>query len=344
MTSIAQYAVRGPHAVGVTSLSLRDAQNPEREIPTSVWYPADRASWEQSPEAHHPIGAPHAARQDPAPAAPSRPCPLVAFSHGNSGFAHQSTFLMTHLASWGLVVAAPDHTGNTFFEMLGIEDEDERVRVHKEARSNRPRDLGRAIEAVLGGGAWPEVSPDRIGVAGHSYGGWTAFKMPRGDPRVRAVCGLAPASEPFVGKKAFEPGELPLPGDVASLVVSALDDVLVDLDISIRPFFERLAEPRALVGIRNADHFHFCDHLELIHGLHEKNRRRPKQTRQPRPYADLLPEERMHRLVAAVVTGFFAERLGDVPRTPDLSHQALASVDAELERLDTPTASEALAG
>ena len=84
-----------------------------------------------------------------------------------------------------MVVTAPHHTGNTFFEMLSIEDEDERIRVHKEARSNRPRDLCTAIDAVLSGGPWPEASPERIGVAGHSYGGWTALKMPRRDSRVK---------------------------------------------------------------------------------------------------------------------------------------------------------------
>lgn len=344
MLPIAEYASRGPHPVGVTSRALPDDERAGREIPTYVWYPADRAAWDTSPDAEHPIGAPHAARSDAAPAATPGPCPLVAFSHGNSGFARQSTFLTTHLASWGMVVAAPDHTGNTFFEMLAIETEDERIRVHREARANRPRDLGATIDAVLAGGPWPETSPARIGVVGHSYGGWTALKMPRRDPRVRALCGLAPASEPFVGRKAFEPGELPFAGDVSSLIVSALEDVLVDVDTSIRPLFERLAEPRALVGVRNADHFHFCDHLELIHGLHEKNGRRPKQTRDTRPYADLLPEARVHRLLAGLVTAFFEAALGSEAELPDLSPESLASLDPELTRLDSPSRARAAAG
>ena len=65
------------------------------------------------------------------------PHPLIVFSHGNSGFRRQSTFLTTHLASRGFVVAAPDHTGNTLFEMVRIQNEDERKRVHLEARDNR---------------------------------------------------------------------------------------------------------------------------------------------------------------------------------------------------------------
>lgn len=341
MLPITHYAARGPYAVGVCRVALPDQENPGREIPTYIWYPADGEAWERSPEAEHPIGAPHAARKDVSPAAPAGPCPLVAFSHGNSGFACQSTFLTTHLASWGVVVTAPDHTGNTLFEMMGIEDEDERIRVHKQARSNRPRDLGAAIDAVLAGGPWPETSTERIGVAGHSYGGWTAFKMPRRDSRVRAVCGLAPASEPFVGGKAFDPGELPFAGDVSSLIVSALDDVLIDIDTSVWPLFDRLAEPCALVGVHNADHFHFCDHLELIHGLHEKGARRPKQTRDTQPYAKLLPEARAHEIIAALVTGFFAATLGDDASLPDLSPETLASLDPELDRLDAAQHSKA---
>lgn len=340
MLPLLEYAARGPYPVGLRSVRLKDAENPAREIPTCIWYPADAADRKGSPEAPHPIGARHAARQDAPPARLSDPCPLVAFSHGNSGFACQSTFLTTHLASWGNVVTAPDHTGNTFFEMLGIEDEDERIRIHKRARIDRPRDLANSIDAVLAGGPWPAAGTERIGVAGHSFGGWTAFKMPARDPRVRAVCGLAPASESFVGGKAFAPGELPLDPGVSSLIVSALEDVLVDIDTSVWPLFERLDEPRALVGVHRADHFHFCDHLELLHGLHEKAGRRPKQTRDTSPYADLLPEDRTHRLVAALVTGFFAAALAEDGSLPDLSPDPLALLDPELERLDVPDASK----
>jgi predicted dienelactone hydrolase len=332
MATLVDYAGRGPHPVGVTTLELRDPANPSRVIPTDVWYPADPAGWDASAEADHPIGAPHAARADAAPARPGGACPLVAFSHGNSGFRRQSTFLTTHLASWGMVVTAPDHTGNTFFEMLEVASEDERIRIHKDARRNRPADLRAAIDAVVAGGAWPQVDASRVAAVGHSYGGWTALKMPRRDPRIRAVCGLAPASEPFVGRKAFDPDELPLA--CPSLIFPALDDVLVDLETSVRPLFERL-ERSLLVGLRNADHFHFCDHLALIHGLHEKNSPRPKQTRPTRPYAELLDEARSHRAIRGVVTAFVAAALADAPHDgEELSRQALYALDPEIARLD----------
>ncbi len=43
---------------------------------------------------------------------------------------------------------------------------------------------------------------------------------------------------------------------------------------------------------------------------------------------------RVHRLVAALVTGFFAATLGDEAGLPDLSSETLASLDTELDRLD----------
>lgn len=322
-------AARGPHPVGVATVELPDPEVPGRTLVTDVWYPA---SAPRGVAAEHPFGRPHDASPD-APPVSSDPLPLVAFSHGNSGLRRQSTFLTTHLASWGVVVVAPDHAGNTFFEMLSITTEDERQRVHFEARRNRPRDLDTAIDAVLSGGPWPAVDPERIGAMGHSYGGWTALKMPaRG--RVRAVCGLAPASEPFVGRKAFAADELPFTGAVPVLIVAGLDDVLVDLETSVLPLYARMAEPRALMGLRDADHFHFCDGIELLHGMHERTDR-PKQPRPARPFAELLDEARTHRSLSALVARFFLSALhpGSAAGSHPLAGEPLESLDPALVRM-----------
>lgn len=325
MTALLSFAERGPHAVGVRTLELADPHNPGRTLATDVWYPAAAGSAGQTAEAEHPFGRPHAAHPDALPS--TERFPLVGFSHGNSGLRRQSTFLTTHLASWGFVVVAPDHSGNTFFEMLEL-DEDARRKVHFDARRNRPLDLQTALAAVeAGGSALPAVDAERIGVAGHSYGGWTAFKLPAQDARVRAVLGLAPASEPFVGRKAFAPGELPLPSGVASLVVAAQEDVLVDLATSVQPLFERLAAPTRLLAIERADHYHFCDGVALLHGAHAQNPR-PNQPRPTKPAAELLPEPRMHRAVRAVATAFFAGALsGDDDPLRSLTQASVAELD-----------------
>lgn len=41
--------------------------------------------------------------------APGEKFPVVIFSHGDAGFRKESTFLTTRLASWGMIVAAPEH-------------------------------------------------------------------------------------------------------------------------------------------------------------------------------------------------------------------------------------------
>lgn len=322
---------RGPHAVGLVSIAIPGPE--DRELPLDVWYPSDPDDARTRPAAPHTLGQPHDAVLGPRARAGAHP--LLLFSHGNSGLKQQSTFLTTHLASWGFVVAAPDHTGNTFAEMFGLADEQARVEIHRRARRTRPGDLVASLEAVAAGGPWGRVDPGRVGALGHSFGGWTALKMPRADARIRAVCALAPASEPFVGRRAFAPGELPLERDVPALVVAGLDDVLVEWEGSVLPLFERLGEPRALVGVDRADHFHFCDGVEPLHGMHQATVR-PRQTRPTRPYAELLPQTAIHRILCALVTHFAARSLGpEGAPLAGLEAEALQQLDPHCRRFDT---------
>lgn len=307
-------ARRGPFAVGVQHTTIVAGDDPQRRLPTEIWYPARRAGTASDPpaEAPHPLGLSH--RATPALRGIDAACPLIAFSHGNSGYRQQSTFLTTHLASWGAVVIAPDHVGNTFAEMLALPDEEARLAVHREARDRRPGDLRDSLGSLLDGAApgelstLPPVDPERIGVLGHSFGGWTALKLPALESRARAVCGLAPVSEPFVGRHAFGPEELPLPDGVRSLVLAARDDVLVDLDRSIRPLFDRLGPQATLEVVDDADHFHFCDGIEMLHSMHENNPREG-QHRPTRPLHELRGEAEMHTLVNERVARFFAESI-----------------------------------
>ena len=303
---------RGPHPVGVIQTEIpspTDPLDPERRLPCEIWYPGAAGEIPRN-DASHPLGLAHEATLGLVPLADRRP--LIAFSHGNSGLRQQSTFLMTHLASWGFVVAAPDHLGNTFAEMLELSDDEARREVHLRARVQRPSDLAAVIRAIVDEGhepmALPPVSKEAIGALGHSYGGWTTLKMPARDPRVTSLCCLAPASEPFVGRRAFEDGELPLPESVAGLLIAAQDDVLVDFETSISPLFDRLGPGAKLEILDRADHFHFCDGLELLHKMHE-NTPRAGLPRPPRPLAELRSEGDTHAWLNERVTRFFRETL-----------------------------------
>src|SRR5262245_23650258 len=116
---------RGPSAVGVRTLELRDATREDRPLPLEVWYPAvdahRGADLVAGTQDHYEVvpGFPavpqHAVRDaEPRPGS----YPLVMFSHGFGGHRRQSTFLCTHLASHGYVVAASDHTGNTLLDVM----------------------------------------------------------------------------------------------------------------------------------------------------------------------------------------------------------------------------------
>jgi dienelactone hydrolase len=306
--------------VGVRTLEIESAG---RSLPVDVWYPADarHAGEDVRPGggAAHPFGRPHLAVPDARPAQGS--FPLLAFSHGNSGVRRQSTFLTTWLASRGHVVAAPDHVGNTFFEMLEL-DEPQKKAVHLEMREWRPLDLVGSIDAAL---KLESVDASRIGAFGHSFGGWTALKMPAADPRVRTVCGLAPASEPFVGRKAFAPGELPFRAPV--LLIAGRDDVLVDLETSVEPLYSRLGTDARLLVVDGLDHFHFCDGIALLHQGHLDNPR-DNQLRPTRPLSELQTEERTHALLCALVGGYFEAAFGAEPFAAiDAAHPGVQLVE-----------------
>lgn len=336
MENLLGFAARGPHAVGLRTLELPAPDGGGRVLPTDLWYPA-----QTSPEnegrgsAEHPFHQLHEAWPD-APALPGS-FPLLVFSHGNSGIRQQSTFLTTHLASWGVGVVAPDHTGNTFPEMANLRDEEERKQVHLDARARRPGDALAALDAALSGCfEVAEFDASRVGAMGHSFGGWTTSKLPALDERIRSICGLAPASEAFVGRKAYADGELPFARKIPTLIIAGIDDVLVDLAASVKPFFDRLDPPRALVGVEGADHFHFCDGVELLHRIHIANPR-PNATRPTLPFAQTLQEARVHRLLRAVVTTFFLRNLRDdatADETNWLNPAALRELDTAAIRLD----------
>lgn len=332
--SALEFQARGPHPVGLLTLHTPDPDDAARQLPLDVWYPADAGHAgedlvEPSP-ASHPFAQPHRARPEARPH--GAPCPVIAFSHGNSGLRRQSTFLTTHLASWGFVVVAPDHVGNTFPEMQNL-DPERRVAVHRAARAARPRDLGTAIDALVRHGAeLPPLELNRIGALGHSFGGWTALKMPARDPRFAAVCALAPAAEPFVGRTAFAPGELPLPDGVAALLIAGVEDVLVELEASIFSLYTRLRSPRAVIGLHGADHFHFCDGIPLLHAVHEQTPREGLST-PVRPFHELLDESTAQRVLCDLVTRFFTHALVErdsdpcTPLRTDLARYAGVAVD-----------------
>ncbi len=115
------YEAAGPYAAGVTSLKLPSGADVE------VWYPATRASVVGKTQDIFSISTllppalkslvpadidpeyPTGAYRDVA-ASTAGPFPIVMFSHGYAAYPTMYASLTAHLASWGYVVVAPDHT------------------------------------------------------------------------------------------------------------------------------------------------------------------------------------------------------------------------------------------
>jgi len=60
------------------------------------------------------------------------------------------------------------------------------------------------LDHLLSGAGWDSearVDPTRIGIVGHSFGGWTALAVPEVDERIHAVVALAPGGNSKPGRE-----------------------------------------------------------------------------------------------------------------------------------------------
>lgn len=274
---------RGSRPVGVRSADLTDDAR-DRAVPVEIWYPADGVhAGEDLTEATQdryrvlpnlPAATQEAVR-DAAPGTGERH-PLVVFSHGFGGHRRQTTHLCTHLASHGYVVASMDHTGNTMVDMMPMMLQAQQggappdpAEVLGQFLDHRPRDASFVIDAVLDGRAGDLadlVDADRIGITGHSFGGWTTLQTTGRDPRIRAAMPLAPAggASPLQTGPVQEALDLAWDREVPTLYLVAEHDTLLPLD-GMHGMLERTRGSRSMVVLKNADHMHFCDRIDEIH-------------------------------------------------------------------------------
>lgn len=148
------------------------------------------------------------------------PWPLLIFSHGFGGCARQSAFLMSYLAEAGYIVAAPDHADARLCkDMRALERADFKSWPEKPFRqpeqwtdkteSDRRDDILFTLKSLTEDPQYKGyIDEDRIGLIGHSLGGyavlglagaWPSWK----DSRFKAVLALAPYSAPYVMKNTL---------------------------------------------------------------------------------------------------------------------------------------------
>jgi predicted dienelactone hydrolase len=173
--------------LGSTTRTL--ANGSTRNLEYHVWYPADPAG----PDLAHSLLANFPLRTRVGAEPAKGPHPLIVFSHGAGGAPEGHLFLITHLASHGFVVAAPQHRDCS----LGCGPTGELLR-GQELAMLRPDDVKATLDALLeasdGSVRLLEnmIDPERIGLAGFSFGGYSVLRAMEGDPRIRAAVLLAP--------------------------------------------------------------------------------------------------------------------------------------------------------
>jgi uncharacterized protein (TIGR03437 family) len=142
--------------------------------------------------------------------------PLVIFSHGWSGCGTQSVFLTEELARRGYIVAAPDHADHgCSVDSMGSQDLSEANFAFPfqqfgdpsswtdETGNYRNVDIKTILDWILLNSPWKDrIDPDRIGMAGHSFGGYTAFAKIGGwaswlDGRLKAAIMYSPYIQAF---------------------------------------------------------------------------------------------------------------------------------------------------
>ena len=196
--------------------------------------------------------------------------PLIIFSHHSGGHRRTSSFVCTHLASHGYIVAAMDHSEVAVPALARPQSEtDEQKKARwKAVMDSRLPDVRFLIDHLLHSGAWnSDASIDHgcIGIAGHSFGGGTALATPEVDNRIQAVIAMAPggASKPRPGilpvKLSFTWGR-----NVPVLYLVAENDVPLPL-AGMYELLARTAATKQMVILRRADHLHFIDHIEEEH-------------------------------------------------------------------------------
>ena len=275
----------GPYPVGVTTLLLVDhsrtcpATGGPRPLMTEIWYPATDnaaslpagklmdyfrgvdpqviaglmkmafgADMLEAAKTFHTVSVRDARMRD-------GKFPLLLFSHGNGGMRSQGVFWCEHMASHGYIVAAPDHTGNSGVTILGGELVVFNPELRKPSGEERPKDIRFLIDAFTrmnkgdDSRFYERVDLEHIGVAGHSFGGYTSTRVADTEPRVDAITPWAAV--------ASERENYDVP--VLAVVATEDDTIGAEGNDRIRTYYQDSKGPKYLVEFVNAGHYSFTE-------------------------------------------------------------------------------------
>lgn len=261
----------GPYKVGVRALTLPG----EAKTPVEVWFPAtakavagtktvDYNVADYLPKYLQGLFPPNftgAVYQTDAhrdvPIADGR-FPLVVFTHGFSGFRTQSTFLTTHLASWGFVVAAPELIDNDLTAVIGGSKAPGTSADIAEVRATISL-LAKADDAAKGPFAG-HVDMSHIGAVGHSLGGAVSEGVAAADPRVTTFIGLAGATVGSFGQSSSAATST-VPDKPGMLMVGTRDQVVAPAGMA--KAYAAMKAPKRFVTMQGYGHLAFADICQI---------------------------------------------------------------------------------
>ncbi|MBZ5739681.1 alpha/beta hydrolase family protein [Nocardioides mangrovi] len=248
----------GPYAVGERTLTLASG------VEVEVWYPATKKAVQGKPEASYdvvdwlpdflkslvPEGQSVTYPSGGVRGVPVRTgkYPLVVFSHGYAGFRDQSSALTSAIASWGFVVAAPDHPSRDLTKVLlgpagtttDVQDLRQTITL-----------IGKKTDAKKG---WlrHRVDMRRIGALGHSAGGRAVEQLAAVDKRVDTFIGMAPASADTLTGDTDKP----------RLIITGTADGIIPVD-QVESAYAAMGGDKRIVLVDNAGHLVFSDLCEI---------------------------------------------------------------------------------
>lgn len=136
--------------------------------------------------------------------------------------------------------------------------------------AERPADASLVLDALLAGDLGVTTRDDGAGMTGHSFGGWTTLQTTGRDDRIVAAVPLAPAGGyndgPGGGVPFADLIELDWARAVPTLMIVADEDTVLPYE-GMQDLMRRSPAIEELVVIKNAEHFHFCDHAEVVHDM-----------------------------------------------------------------------------
>ncbi|MBI3786208.1 MAG: hypothetical protein HY270_22705 [Deltaproteobacteria bacterium] len=241
----------GPYAVGVRQIAFAKKSetqpDQDRVLLTDIWYPTD-ASGSLSAKYRAILNAPLAEG--------ASGLPLLLFSHGSCGVPEQSLFFTPLLASYGFIVAAPPHPGNTLNDLLAGHNCGSTTAI-TDSFLNREADMKFVLDSLLALNAdtsspfFGAIDPERIGMSGHSFGGQTTLRVSADDARIVAGLALAPALSPVEGAA----GRVKIP----LMIQDGTLDSVTPFATNSRAAYNYLRGVRYLLAIADTGHYAFSD-------------------------------------------------------------------------------------